>query len=208
MGAERKRPTLCDNSTSGVNYASIISRYLAFYISYASSIWSFEGTRSFSSTTCFVESDIRTRPGLSDVLAMCSENLICLQRSMSNWQSWAVASSPNEAWLPACRDEGDVEPHWDLVFITSRFQCRWFLLLPSTRSWRHVYLPSPRALAQQLKKCYWEPHVRHSGHARVSASRQQWRLEGLWRASYIIHRELESCWFRLPKLCPGDSVDQ
>lgn len=145
MGAERKRPTLRGNSTSGVNYASIISRFLAFFLSWASSSWPFEDTQSSSSTTCFVGSDIRTRPGLSDALAMCSESFICLQRSTSNWQSWAVASSPNEALLPSCRDEGDVEPHWDLVFITSRFRCRWFLLLPSNRSWRHVYLPSPRA---------------------------------------------------------------
>lgn len=34
---------------------------------------------------------------------------------------------------------------------TARFRCRWSLLLTSTRSWRHVYLPSPRALVQQLK---------------------------------------------------------
>lgn len=33
---------------------------------------------------------------------------------------------------------------------TARFRCRWSLILTSTRSWRHVYLPSPRALVQQL----------------------------------------------------------
>lgn len=63
--------------------ASTIWRYLAFFLSWASSIRSSQGTVSSSCTTCFVESDVQTRSGLSDVLVNC----------WNTWQYFIVRNS-------------------------------------------------------------------------------------------------------------------
>lgn len=51
-------------------------------------------------STCFVDIDVKTKSGLSDVLAMCSGN--CLPKSTLNCQSQAEASSPVEALSSEC----------------------------------------------------------------------------------------------------------
>ena len=79
------------------------SSYLALFLSNASSIRSSQGTVNSSSITCLVDSDMRTKSGLSVVTVMVSGNLSCLPRSTFRCQSLAVVRSP-PVWLGRCCD--------------------------------------------------------------------------------------------------------
>lgn len=73
---------------------SVITRYKAFLRSWASFIESSWGTVSSIIATCLDESGVKTKSGLSDILAMHCGNFSCFPRSTFSCQLVAVFLSP------------------------------------------------------------------------------------------------------------------
>ena len=71
--------------------------------------------------TCLEDSDVKTKSGLSDILAMCCWNFSCFPKSTFSFQSQVKASSLVEALGSGCHicpalDKGCVMPSVELVF--------------------------------------------------------------------------------------------
>ena len=138
--------------------------YFSFFLSCAPSSLCLYGTVNSNIATCLVEVDHSTMSGLCAVTAISCGNVALTCMFACICQSDADNRIPLASVLPVTDTPLRTKLTNVKPFCTSRFL---FLALSSpsastasTLSWRHVYLPSARAVLHDDSMCYFHNFVR------------------------------------------------